>query len=294
MWPIMSNYIDISIVIPAHNEKRTIGEVLDSVRAALEKTSYSYDILVIDDGSSDGTADMASDKGAEVIRFPKNRGVGVARSVGVRKARGEIIIMIDADSTYPAESIPELVSEMESYDMVIGARRKEAGTMGFLRRPAKAFIQAIASYLVQENILDLNSGLRAFRRETALRYLPILPRGHSWVSTITIAFLNDGYLVGYVPIDYHKGKGRSTFHPIKDTVNYLVLVIRTVTYFNPLRVFLPVSLIVFLAGILSGAVSLRVSHTLRQVDIILIVSSILIGMMGLLADVIVASRRGGQ
>lgn len=289
----MGDAVYLSMVIPAHNERGAIGEVIDSVRAALDRTGCPYEIVVVDDGSTDGTAGIASEMGVEVLRFPKNRGVGVARSMGVRKARGEIIVMIDADMTYPAESIPELVSATERYDMVIGARKKEAGSVALLRRPAKAFIQAIASYLVREKILDLNSGMRAFRREAALQYLPILPRGHSWVSTITIAFSNDGYLVGYVPIDYRKRRGKSTFHPVKDTLNYLALVIRTVTYFNPLRVFLPVSILVFLLGIVSGTLNLLVSRTLQQIDIILIIFALLLGMMGLLADVIVASRRRG-
>ena len=287
----MSEKIEISMVIPAHNESGSIGEVVVAVKAALARLNLPHEIIVVDDGSTDDTGSIARDKGAEVIRLPRNRGVGFARSVGVRRAGGDIILMIDADLTYPAESIPDLVAKMSTQDMVIGARRREAGTLSFIRRPAKAFIRWLASYLVGEKIIDLNSGLRAFRRDKALRYLPILPFGHSWVSTITISFLNDGLSVGYVPIDYYKRRGRSTFHPVKDTLNYLMLVMRTVAYFNPLRIFLPVSLFLFVAG-----ASLSVYHyfnggSLEQSDIILVISAVLVGMMGLLADLIVASRK---
>jgi len=288
----MSERIRVSMVIPAHNERESIGEVLDSVKVALERLAQPYEIIVVDDGSTDGTGDIAEEKGVRVISFPKNRGVGRARSAGLRKAEGDIVVMIDADTTYPAGSIPDIVLEMRAHDMVIGARSREAGTLSLIRRPTKAFIKWLASYLVGEKILDLNSGLRAFRRDCALRYLPILPKGHSWVSTITIAFLNDDLSVGYVPIEYHKRRGKSTFHPVKDTLNYLMLVMRTVAYFNPLKIFLPVSLLLFVAGIFLSVFHYFRGGSLEQSDIILVISSILISMMGLMSDLVVASRKG--
>jgi len=175
--------------------------------------------------------------------------------------------------------------------MVIGARRREAGTVRWLRAPTKAFIRWLASYLTGVPIPDLNSGFRALRREVALRYLRYLPTTHSWVSTITLALLSNGHPVTWIPIDYYPRVGKSTFHPIKDTYNYLMLVVRAVMYFNPLRVFLPASLMLFLLGLAKTTYDNFVLHNIRESDVIILVTAFLIGMLGLLADLIVVQHR---
>jgi hypothetical protein len=181
---------------------------------------------------------------------------------------------------------------MDDYDMVIGARTREAGTMKILRTPAKWFIRTLASYLTETPIPDLNSGLRIFHKSLALKFMHLLPRGHSWVSTITLAHLADDYLVKFVPIDYYPRKGRSSFHPITDTYNYILLVIRTVMYFNPIKVLLPGGLLLFGAGIVRQLWWFVVGneHVLSS-NVLLVLSGLNILMIALLADLVVRRAR---
>jgi hypothetical protein len=199
--------------------------------------------------------------------------------------------MTDGDGTYPNQDMPKMLEYLEHCDMVIGARKEEKGTLKWLRSSAKWFIRKLASYLTATKIPDLNSGLRGFKRDLALRYLNILPTTHSWVSTITIAFLSDGYDVEFMPIDYYKRKGKSTFHPLRDTYNYLTLVVRAVMYFNPLKVFLPLSL--FLGAV--GGIKLvsdifKYNFHIPTTTVIVLLTAVQVGAMGLLADLIV--RKG--
>lgn len=241
--PLDAAALDVSVVLPAFNEEEALGADLDDVRAAMEQSSYSYEVIVVDDGSTDGTAAVALARPwVRLIRHPFNRGNGAARTTGVLQACGRVVVFTDADRTYPNERIPDMLAQLaDGADMVIGARTSEAGTLRLLRVPAKAMLRRLAEFMSGSRIPDLNSGLRAQRRDSTLRFLPILPTTHSWVSTITLAFLSSGLLVRWLPIDYHRRVGRSTFHPLRDSYNYLSLIVRTVMYFNPLKVFLPLS-----------------------------------------------------
>jgi hypothetical protein len=176
--------------------------------------------------------------------------------------------------------------------MVVGARVREAGTLKLLRIPAKWFIQTLASYLTETNIPDLNSGLRVFRKTLALKFMHLLPKGHSWVSTITLAHLADDYTVKFVPIDYFPRKGRSTFHPFGDTYSYLLLVIRTVMYFNPLKVLLPIGFLLLGVGLLRQGWWFVVGnpHVLSS-NVLLVLAGLNLLMIGLLADLIVRRVR---
>ena len=236
--------IDISVILPAHNEEEAIGDDLDDIIEIMRQSERNYEIMVVDDGSTDRTAEIVRARPEVVlVQHPFNRGTGAARTSGIRAARGEIIVFTDADRTYPNKRIPDLLKIMDDgADMVIGARQKEAGTMKILRTPAKWLIRRLAEFMTGSRIPDLNSGLRAQRRSETLRFLPILPTTHSWVSTITISFLSAGYRVEWTPIDYYPRVGKSTFHPIRDSYNYLSLAVRTVMYFNPLKIFLPIAL----------------------------------------------------
>ena len=242
--------LDATIILPAYNEELALGDDLDDVQRAMAATAYRYEILVVDDGSRDRTAEIARARPwVRLLQHPYNRGNGAARTTGVRAARGRVVVFTDADRTYPNERIPEMLAMMDAgADMVIGARKVEAGTVRFLRTPAKTFLRKLAEFLTGSQIPDLNSGLRAQRRDLTIRFLPILPTTHSWVSTITIAYLANGYLVKWLPIDYFPRVGRSTFHPLRDTYNYLSLIVRAVMYFNPLKVFLPLALVFLLLG----------------------------------------------
>lgn len=286
----------ISVVIPAYNEELAIGDDLRAVQAALDGAGLEYEIIVVDDGSTDRTAEIARNfPNVRVISHPYNRGTGAARTTGVKAARGDIIVMTDADGTYPNHDMPRLVAALEGYDMVIGARRKEAGTLKWLRAPAKTFIRLLASYLTATRIPDLNSGFRAFRKAPAMRFLNVLPATHSWVSTITIAFLTNGYTVNFIPIDYYPRKGRSTFHPIRDTYNYLTLVVRAIVYFNPLKVFLPISVFLLLFG---GAKViydiLTYNWHFAPSTVTLILTGVQVGALGMLADLIAKRLNGPQ
>jgi glycosyltransferase involved in cell wall biosynthesis len=254
----------------------------------MRQVALSYEIIVVDDGCTDGTVERCLQRdGIIIVHHEKNMGNGAARSTGVRAAQGEIIVMTDADGTYPAEAFPELIAQMQHADMVIGARRREAGTVRWLRSPTKWFIRELASYMTRTRIPDLNSGMRAIRRSLIPQFFHILPNSHSWVSTITIAFLSSGYRVRWMPIDYHPRIGRSTFHPIRDTYNYLTLVLRTITYFNPLRIFLPISLLLLALG-LGKAISdiVRYHWHFPASTVMLILTGIQIGALGVLADLI--------
>jgi len=289
----MSKPVSVSIVIPVFNEGPAIGHDLDTLIQAMDASIYEYEIIVVDDGSTDDSGEIVRQYSqVRLIRHPYNQGTGAARTTGLRAAKGDIVVMTDGDGTYPNQDIPRLLTEMQEkgYDMVIGARRREMGSWKWLRSPAKWFIQFLASYLTGVKIPDLNSGLRAFKRKQALEYLHILPRTHSWVSTITIALLSDGHAVGWMPIDYYERVGRSTFHPLADTYNYLSLVVRAVMYFEPLKVFLPAAVALLGVGALKFIRDLFVFRSLFYVPgvtVVILLTGLQVGALGLLADLIV-------
>ena len=241
--------VDVSVVLPVFNERGHLLAEIDRIRDALEGSSYSYEIIVVDDGSTDGSGDrLRTLEGIRLISFPRNRGSGSARKAGSFAARGRVVVWTDADMTYPNDRIPELVKELEGHDQVVGARTSEQGTAKALRVPAKWAIRMLAQYLAGVKIPDLNSGLRAFRRSVAVQYLHLLPAGFSCVTTITMAFLANGYSVRYVPIEYRPRAGESKFHWWKDTRRYLLQVVRLVLSYNPLKVFLPIGMTLLLVG----------------------------------------------
>jgi glycosyltransferase involved in cell wall biosynthesis len=286
--------VQVSIVIPAFNERDAIVGVIREVREAMQGTSYSFEILVVDDGSHDGTAERAQGEGARVIRHGQNRGSGASRKTGIRAALGEWIVMIDADGTYPATSIPEIVDPLKEFAQVIGARTVEKGTHRFLRSLAKETIRCLASFLVSTPIPDLNSGLRAFRKAEMLPYLYLIPNGFSCVSSMTLAFLTNDLPVRFVPISYYQRIGHSKFHPIRDTYRYLLTVVRIVTYFAPLNVFMPLCLFLLGLGFLKGFLDVLWTRTLQESDIILVLTGVLVGALGILADLIVVQGKRGH
>lgn len=241
--------IDVSIVLPVYNEKGHLHEEISRIRAAMDASEFSYEIIVIDDGSNDGSGEALREvEGIRLIQFLTNRGSGSARKYGTRASRGRIVVWTDVDMSYPNDLIPELIREMEGYDQVVGARTTEEGTHKLFRVPAKLLIRKLASYLVQTPIPDLNSGMRAFRRDVALQYVSQLPAGFSCVTTITMTFLAHGYTVKYWPIEYSKRAGKSKFHWWSDTKRYLLQVIRMTLSFDPFRVFLPIGFFLLLVG----------------------------------------------
>lgn len=283
----------VSIVIPVHNEEEAIGDDLDVIRDTMKHSAYDYEIIVVDDGSTDKSAEIVRSKSdVALIQHSYNKGVGAARKTGLLHARGHIVVMTDGDGTYPNQDIPALLGFFQTYDMVVGARVVESGTWRSLRAPAKWAIRQLACFITGAAIPDLNSGFRAFRRDIALKFFNILPDTHSWVSTLTIAFLANGYDVKYIPIAYHKRKGKSTFHPLKDTLNYVTLVVRTIMYFDPLRFFLPLAILIFTLGSIRLIYDAIYLSDVKESDIMLVLTGIMIGVMGLLADLIVKQHKG--
>ena len=278
----------VSIVLPAFNEEEAIAKVIDDIHRAMANSGHSYEIIVVDDRSTDKTAQIAEEKKARVIKRPFSGGSGAARRTGILNAAGEIVVMLDADGSYEAGDIPELLKFFPEYDQVNGARVSEQGTLKWLRTPAKWLIRQLACYLTKTHIPDLNTGLKAFKKAVMMKYLWVLPDGFSCVTTMTLAFLANGYAVKYVPTQYHKRIGTSKFHPIHDTLAYLSTVIRMVMYFKPLRVFMPLSGLLLGFGVVKSWFSLKDTYSLQESDIIIFMAVIVLAALGLLADMIVA------
>lgn len=289
---------DVTVLLPAYNEERAIEQVLAEVVTALEDEPLKFEILVVDDASTDRTAAYA-ERFAEhcarcpvrVIRRPENRGAGAARKVGVREARGDVVVMLDADGSYPAHAIRDLLKFFPDYDQVNGARTSEQGTLPWLRGPAKWFIRQLACYLTGRHIPDLNTGLKAFKREAMLPWLWAVPDGFSCVTTMTLAFLTNDHAVKYVPTEYRPRIGKSKFHPFKDTLAYFNTVVRIVSYFRPLRVFLPMAAIGLALGAAKSLHSFYATGSMQESDIVLLTAGFFTAMFGLLAEIIVAHHR---
>jgi len=286
-----SELAKVTIVIPMYNEEKGIPKVLDNIKDVMSESSWDYEIIAVDDGSSDKTAEIVQQQEEiKLIQHNENRGYGAALKTGIRRASGDIIVITDADGTYPNDKIPEMLSYIGDYDMVVGARIGESVKIPLLRKPAKAILAYLANFLAETKIPDLNSGLRAFKKEVVMKYFPILPPGFSFTTTITLAMLSNGYAVKYIPINYHEREGKSKIRPIRDTYNFILLIIRTITYFNPLKIFLSLSLFLFLIGFISAIYTIIVFHNVTDTQVLLILTSIELGMIGLLADLIV--KRG--
>lgn len=290
--------VQLTVLLPAFNEENAIEGVLSEIVESLADEPTRYEIVVVDDASTDRTAERAERFAADcrqcsvrVVRCAENRGAGAARKVGIRQARGEIVVMLDADGSYPAAAIPALLRWFPAYDQVNGARTSEQGTLRWLRRPAKWFIRRLASYLTGHKIPDLNTGLKAFKREAMLPWLWVVPDGFSCVTTMTLAFLTNGYAVKYVPTAYRPRIGHSKFHPIKDTFAYLSTVLRIVLYFRPLKVFLPLSGMLMSLGAAKTVFDWRFTGSMQESDIVVFVAGFMTCMLGLLAEVIVAHHR---
>ena len=289
----------VTVVLPCYNEAAHVTAELERISRALDESEFSYELLAIDDASTDDTLRVLHDgeprfPHLRVMAFRRNGGSGTARRIGTLAAKGEIVVWTDADLTYPNERIPELVRLLRddpTYDQVVGARTTEEGTHKILRVPAKWFIRKIAERLSNQRIPDLNSGLRAFRREVALPYLRLLPAGFSCVTTITMAFLANQHDIMYVEIDYAKRAGSSKFHFLHDAYRYILQVLRMVMYFDPLKVLMPLALWLIGIGFVKGIVDMiRHPFYFPASTVLLFVTGLTIGSLALLSDLVVRSR----
>ena len=282
--------LGVSIIIPAYNEEAGIKPVLTQLQTVLAASNLRYEVIVVDDGSVDGTATVVQEHaGVILLQHKGNRGYGAALKTGIRRARYELICITDADGTYPNHYIPELAGQIisENYDMVVGARTGKNVSIPLIRRGPKWFIRRLASFVAGEPIPDLNSGLRIFRRETVMRFFYILPNGFSFTTTITLGMLTNGYLVDYTPIDYRARIGRSKIRPIHDTLNFIQLVMRIALYFAPLKIFLPLSLLFIGIATVWALFSRFVLGQLADVSTLVIaMTGIQVGVIGMLAELI--------
>jgi len=237
-----------SVIIPTYNEEASIGTVVRRLARVSDTTGCEYEITVVDDGSSDQTAQVAEKAGAHVLCHQKNKGYGAALKTGINAALYEYIVIVDGDATYPIEPIPEMLRLLESADMVVASRTGQNVSSPLLRRPARWILRKLAGYITGEHIPDLNSGLRAFRRQCVLQYFSILPDKFSFTTTITVAMLSDGYKVTYIPVDYYQRVGKSKIVSW-DFINFVTLVLRLSMLFQPLKVFVPVALLSLMLGL---------------------------------------------
>jgi glycosyltransferase involved in cell wall biosynthesis len=274
-----------SVIIPAYNEAGAIIQTISEIR----RHGQDFEIIVVDDGSEDNTLELAQSTGVKVLRHSQNRGYGASLKKGIQEAIYNTIVITDADGTYPNQRIPELVDTFhnDQHDMVVGARTSDHVKIPLIRRPAKWVLTRMANYLVNKEIPDLNSGFRVMRKDLIEKYINMLCDGFSFTSTITLCMLTNNYNVKYVPIDYYERSGRSKIRPIVDTLNFVQLIIRTAMYFEPLRIFVPLSFFIFL---LSVAV-LTGSHFYlgKAMDVtfgVLFMGAIIILSIGMLADLI--------
>jgi glycosyltransferase involved in cell wall biosynthesis len=281
----------VSIIIPAYNEQDGIGQVLDSIKELMKTRGIEGEIIVVDDGSTDRTAEVVEACGVRLVQHDTNLGYGATLKTGIRQARYDLMLISDADGTYPVEAIPILLAAMDKCDMAVGARTGEHVKIPLFRRPAKWFLQKLANYLAQKEIPDLNSGLRVFRREIAERFYHLFPEGFSFTITITMASLTSNYRVKFLPINYYRRKGKSTIRPARDFMGFLSLIVRMTVYFNPLRVFLPASLILFLIGFVKAIVDFINHNTFGVGAAIAILTAVQILGLGLLADLTIRRTR---
>lgn len=289
----------VSVIVPAYNEEAAVGSQVCAIQEALNSRGIPYEILVVDDGSEDRTPHEALRTGARVLRHRENLGYGSALKTGIDAATFESIVIIDADGTYPAEEIPELLEELQTTDMAVGARNGSHVHIPWLRRPAKWVLSRLAEYVAGKSIDDLNSGLRAFRRTCVKQYFALLSNRFSFTTTVTLAFLADNYDIVYRPIDYHRRIGKSKITPMH-FVDFVMLILRIAILFRPLRVFVPLGLSSCFLGILkvafdiialfpknsTVALSLLYQPVISTSAILLLLVGIQLLLIGMVADAV--------
>lgn len=274
---------EVSVVIPAYNEAAHVASQIKNVRDVMENSGWRYELIVVDDGSTDGTAEQALQaEGAQVLRHRRNRGYGAALKSGIRGARYDWILITDADGTYPPSAIPELLAVATGADMVVGARTGASVQIPVERKAAKSFLRWLASYLAGTDLPDLNSGLRLMRKDLVERYEHLLPSGFSFTTTITLAAACNDHQVEYVSIDYHSRLGKSKIRP-RQAYDFTILILRTIVFFNPLKVFIPLGVVLALAGFAKFAYDIA-KNNLSESAVLALLGALIIWSVGLLAD----------
>ncbi len=274
----------LSIILPAKNEAAGLAEVLPRLRALYPQA----ELIVVDDGSTDQTAAVAAAHGARVIHHPYSMGNGAAVKTGARAGKGEVLVFLDADGQHRPEDIPRLLSKLdEGYDMVVGARDR-ASQAGAHRAWANAFYNRLASWMVEQQIEDLTSGFRAVRAERFRQFLPLLPNGFSYPTTITMAFFRAGYAVGYVPIKAPPRIGKSHIRWARDGMRFLLIIFKIGTLYSPLKLFAPIAALFFFTGVVYYGYTFLSMGRFTNMSAVLFINAVLVFLIGLVSEQITA------
>ena len=279
----------VSVIIPAFNEQEAIADLV----AALRHAEAWHEIVVVDDGSQDATAQRAAEAGARVVRHPYNKGNGAAVKTGIRTATGEYVLIVDGDGQHRPEDARRLIARLGEYDLVIGARNSGSQATQ-ARRFGNSALNWLASYLTDRDIPDLTSGFRAARREHLREFLHLLPNGFSTPTTTTLAFIKAGYNVTFEPIEARPRVGQSKIRFARDGTKFLMIILRIVTIFSPLRVFLPVSAASFAVGAGYAVWTIVTQSHVTNSSVLLIILAVIVFLVGLVSEQISALRFEGR
>ncbi len=286
----MANPVETSIIVPVYNEAANLKKLLGQIRALGLTDS---EIIVVDDGSSDGSADIAMAAGANVVRHPYNIGNGAAVKSGMRAAKGKVIVLMDGDGQHKPEDIPKLLAAATIFHMVVGARAK-GSKLRVHRNLANMVYNLLASYVTRFRVEDLTSGFRAMRRRDALRFIDLLPNTFSYPTTLTLAFLRSGLTVKYVPIQTLYRAGQSKISLVTDGILFLLIITKIATLFAPFRVFLPVSVFFFVVGLGNYIYTYVTQNRFTNMSVFALTTAVIIFMLGLISEQIALLRMERQ
>lgn len=284
--------MQLSVIIPAFNEEEAIGEVIDALLDLFKKTRIEGEIVVVDDGSTDRTPEIAQSRGITLIRHPQNAGYGLSLRDGILQARYNHICITDADGTYPIHAIPDLARHIDAFDMVVGARQGKHYRGSLFKNPARLVFHALVQFATGTRIPDANSGLRIFKRDRVLPFLNTLCHGFSFTTTITLGMLSRGYFVKYVPIEYYKRKGRSKVRIFKDSLRTAQIIIQALMYYNPIKAVLPIVFAMGAAAAVCLGWYLATSSMMAGIwAMLLFVGAVLAFVVSLVGDLLAAQHR---
>jgi glycosyltransferase involved in cell wall biosynthesis len=282
--------VEVSVIMPAYHEEGVVGDVVRRVREVMDAVGRSYEVIVVDDGSQDETAAQAREAGARVLAHPYNIGNGAAVKTGIRGARGEVLVLLDADGQHPPEDIPRLLEKVGPYDMVVGARTRDSDTHVH-RDLANTVYNWFASYVCGRKIEDLTSGFRAIKADVARGFVYLLPNTFSYPTTITLATVRGGYSLAYVPIKSARRVGRSKIKLLRDGSRFLLIILKIATLFSPLKVFVPASVAMFLAGFGYGLLKVvALGSRYGPTSAMLMTMSVLVFLVGLVSEQVAQLR----
>jgi len=277
--------MNVTVVIPVHNEELALTVLISGIRQQVPDA----EIVVVDDGSTDASAETARQAGARVISHPYKIGNGAAIKTGMRHASGDTIVLMDGDGQHDPAEIPAMLEHAGQYDMIVGARSRSAHANIF-RLLANTLYNFLASYVTKFQIKDLTSGFRVIRKETAVRYLCLLPNTFSYPTTITLALLRSGRSIFYIPITARARSGTSKIRLLHDGFNFLLIIIKITTLYSPLHIFMPLSFMLFILGLANYMYTYITNNRFTNMSALCIISALMIFLMGLISEQITQMR----